>query len=391
MKSSLTIVLGICLPLIIMMVFWQYLSSAPAPVRNTKPATSQRTPPRPPKGEPGTLKRFATPSQTPVKTEPQGTAAWSEAVEGWIDQAEQAARNNPDVQRQAASLLLQQRQFDSAAQAFDRLLMRDANDPVLLTGKAMALSGMDRHEDALPLFENAIRLDAGNPTTHFNYAVALMRSGERNKAADALQRVVQLQANHVRGWFNLAVLYQASGKPAESLEIWRKLTDGDPTSQPAETAGSSSPPSLAAQMNRQMLTDAWSHRGETALDSKNAAEAEMAFLNVVRIEPRNAAAWCNVGIARAEQVRRNDALTALHIALELDPNLVPALNQAAYIHAAIFRDSGDVDHGRRVVECCRQSLKVKPDQPNVAELLRAARYFDRSEQEAAAKEAQKKD
>ncbi len=384
-KSNLLTIVGIGLPVVLMMVLWQYLASAPAPSKPDLPRPVARpSAPRVADSDAASLRVFQAPSQVPATPTGDATTSLTDAAESWLDGVEKAARRNPDVQQAAAALLLHQERFAQAAEAFDRLLVRAADDPVLLTGKAMALSGLDRHDDALPLLETAARADSANPAAHFNLAVVLMRAGQREQAKQALTRVLALDPAHAKAIFNLAILQQAAGEWADALLLWRRLTDGDPSSRPAEEQNPQVKKTavLAASLTPRMLSDAWSHRGEAAVELKQPAEAEICFMNVARLEPRSAIGWCNVGIARAAQVRRADALTALQIALQLDPKLVPALNQAAYIHAALFRDLGDVEHGRKVAEYCRESLRIKPDQSNMAELLRAARYFDRQEQEA---------
>lgn len=366
----------------LMMGLWQYLAKVPAsndaaspprPVADAPRAPSKRT-------DPSSLRLFQTPGQSPIARGPI-ESGWTQSLEGRWTQLEQLARKHSDAQRTAAALLMQQGRFEEATTAFDRLLLRDADNPVLLTGKGLALAGLNRHEDAQVLLDSALRLDPNNPAARFNAAVGLMRCGEREQAARAFEQLLAVHPGHAKAMFNLAILHQAAGRDSQALEVWRELTAGfvdpavDPSSVPARASGASISPRMRA--------DAWSHRGGLALQHKDAVEAEMCFLKVVELDPQDAEGWCNVGIARAEQVRRSDAITALQIALQLDPDLVPALNQAAYIHAANYRDVGRVEDGRAVSEYCQRSLRVNRDQPNIRELLQAAAHFQQQEHEAA--------
>jgi tetratricopeptide (TPR) repeat protein len=395
MRSYGLILLGIVLPLVLMMVVWRYLDNAPMPAEHPEaqpPPTSFRPPPR--RGDPADLRIFPAPEQLPLPRSDERTAdtagGWTDTVSAWVEQLEQAARRNPDVQRKMAATLLQQGRYAEAVEAFDRLLVRSADDPMLLSGKAMALTALERHEDAMILFDAALQAQPGDATLRFNYAVSLLRCGETDKAADAFAKLLEAHPRHVKALYNLAILHQAAGRNAQALELWRRLTDGDPTSRPVG-AGSDRTEAASQELSPRMLAGAWSHRGELALELKHAKEAEACFIAVVQLEPRNATGWCNVGIARAVQVRRDDALTALQIALQLDPDLVPALNQAAYIHAALYRDLGQPEYGQAVADYCRRSLRVKRDQPNIVELLRAASWFDRGEREAAVKKNEEKE
>jgi tetratricopeptide (TPR) repeat protein len=362
----------VVLPLLIMMGVWHYLNAAPpaSSPRGRATASAPAASPRPTRAT--ALKNLATPSDPKAvpSTAPEPTLL--DTLDDYLARWQDKARQDPQFQRDAAALLLRKGDYAGAIQAFDRLLVGSPDDEMLLTGKAMALGGLGRHEDAVVLLENVVRRDAANTTARYNYAVALMRAGERDAALRTLQQVLQTQPTHSKALFNQAVLLQAMGRWDEAMKAWLQVTQATPPLPGLSTA---------------MLADAWSHRGEIGLQLKKPEEAEKAFLQVVDREPRSAQAWCNVGIARAEQVRRSDALTALNIALKLDPDFVPALNQAAYIQAAYYRDTGDPAYGRTVVEYCRRSLSLKPNQPNVATLLKAVRTFDPTEEDEESRRA----
>lgn len=355
--------IGIALPVVLMLALWRYLGAVPEPATSAsvRAATTRGANAPPPAKQP-TMHDFPAQPLTPVIRGLGGALQWSELAAEQLTGSDGNVDRESEAPRAAAARLLAEGRFEAAAAAYDRLLVRKPDDPALLTGKAMSLAGVGRAEDALPLIENAARLDGANPATQFNRAVILMRVGDREAAVEALNRVLQKQPAHLKARFNLGLLHQAAGRWAEAIEIWRQLTEPEP----------------AADRSRdvRMLVDSWSHRGEAALELRQPEEAERSFLEVVRIQPRDASGWCNVGIARAEQVRRADAMTALQIALQLDPKLIPALNQMAYLQAALYRDTGEVEYGRNVVEYCRRSLAINPDQQNVALLLNAAREFD---------------
>jgi len=321
-------------------------------------------------------------SRSRVPAESDSSLLNPSSLNTWQDDWEKAAQSNPEVRSAAADALLRAGQYEKAVAAFDRLLVRDADNAMLMTGKAMALSAMGRHEDALPLLENLAKRNNKDIEAQFNYGVVLMRTNDYPAALAALNRVVKLEPTHVRARFNKAVLLQAMDKNEAALELWRQLTDEDAqtrlvSSDKKLTGGTQSSDDQQAKRDKllspEMWADAWSHRGELALQFKQPAEAEQCFLKITQAQPSNAVAWCNVGIARADQSRRSDALAALSIALQADPNLVPALNQKAYLQAANYRENRDPTFGKIVVDCCRRSLNIHPNQPNITELDRAVR------------------
>jgi tetratricopeptide (TPR) repeat protein len=368
-KSTLLTTIAVGLPLIAMMAFWHHISTAPPPVPApvVKPVAA-------PQGI--ALREFPAAGEHPASRPAPSDPALADTFEEWLNHLQESVQGDPTQQAAAADLLKLRKAADTV-QAIDRLLVRNPNDPLLMTGKAMALTAAGRHDDALPLLENLARRQPTGVLAQFNYAVALMRASEQSAAVAAFRRVLALQPGHPRATFNLAGLLQSMNQPAAALTLWRQLTEtagSAATHSAAATVPES--PMTASRLSAAVLADAWSHRGELALELKQPAEAEKCFAQAAQIEPRNAAAWCNVGIARAEQSRRTDSLKALTIALEIDPALVPAINQTAYLQAANYRDTGDPAYGRIVVDCCRQSLRLNPAQPNIMALERAAREFD---------------
>lgn len=365
MRGTVLAIVGIGLPLGVMIAVWSWLNAAAPPPEGQRrqPPLASAEPPSQRRDEQQArdIESLAASHELPVAGADAQGAALFDAVASLAGRLEDAARRSPEHARTAAGLLLRQGRYEAAAVAFDRLLVRSPDDFVLLSGKGLALSYMGRFDDGLVLLEAVLRNHPDDPLAHFNHGVALMRAGEHDAAKAALQRVLELQPHNAKALFNLAVLAQAMGEQSEALGRWRKLTESKPQME---------------QLPAAMRLDAWSHRGELALRAREAVEAEACFMQIAEAEPRNAKAWCNVGIARAEQVRRGDAATALQIALHLQPNLVPALNQLAYIEAANFRDTGDVTYKRHVVELCRRSLQADPAQRNVDALQRAVRSFE---------------
>jgi len=311
-----------------------------------------------------------TSSRVRAESEPSSSRSLNAWQDVWENDWEKAAQSNPDYRNVAADALLRAGQYEKAIAAFDRLLVRDADNAMLMTGKAMALSAMGRHEDALPLLENLAKKNGKDVEAQFNYGVVLMRTNDYSAALAALNRVVELEPAHVRARFNKAVLLQAMDQNEEALALWRQLTDEDAQALPLS---SDTQTSSVKKLSSEMWADAWSHRGELALQLKQPIEAEQSFLKIAQAHPNNAVAWCNVGIARADQSRRSDALAALNTALQADPNLVSALNQTAYLQAANYRETRDPAFGKAAMDCCHRSLSVQPNQPNITALDRAVR------------------
>ena len=267
----------------------------------------------------------------------------------------------------AAAQDLAEGRYAAAERGFDRVLAAKPNDVGAMMGKAVALAGLGRGSDAVPLLEwvGERSIDADE---QFRCAIALISLREGAAAQRILSRMVTADPKNRRARFHLALLEQASGNRSAALEHYRLLTD--PKAGPENK-----------QFTPVMADDAWWHRGELALDAGKPQEAEGCYRTLTERHPDSPLAWCNLGIALARQVERDKALAALEKALQLDANLLPALNQTAYIHAARFRNAADPEDGRAALECCRRSLAVRSDQPNIRSLWVA--LLEAAEQSAA--------
>lgn len=258
-----------------------------------------------------------------------------------------------------AGQLLASKDFAKAVTAYDRLLVRSPNDTTLLLGKGMALVGLNRNEDALALFESAVEHDPANTSARFNQAVTLARLEQSEEAEKAFQELLKCQPRHARARFNLATLLTARQQYNDALPLWRQLTESAPpvTTQPGDVA----------RLTREFMVQAWSHRGECALALAKLIESEQCFQQVVNLLP-DARAWANLGIAKAALSKNKEAKAALSKAIELDPKLIPALNQLAYINAVNYHDTGDAQAKAQVLELCQRSLALAPSQANVRQL-----------------------
>jgi tetratricopeptide (TPR) repeat protein len=271
-----------------------------------------------------------------------------EAVDEWRERLERLSATGDDPHARAARLLADRR-YDQAVRAYDRLLAAEPDDVFILLGKAAALAGAGRFEDALPLYENLVRREPRSPTMHFDFAVAQMREGRMAEAVTLLRRVLELEPRHRKARFNLAVALQGSNRPLDALAQWRAVA--------AEADAADAGP--------------WYHLGECAIAVHQYAEAEQCFERVVGLRPDDPRAWTNLGIARAAYGRRPEALAALDEALRLDAGFLPAMNQAAFVHAAIFADTESQAHFEATIDFCGRSLAVNARQPNIIALREA--------------------
>lgn len=309
-----------------------------------------------------------TPAAVPTTRPAAGSVdfkAWTERLDDWRDIWQERARPAPDSPRGAAVAALQSGAYERAARAFDRLLTQSPDDRDLLLGEAAALAGLGRHDDALPLLERAIELEPAQAAARYARAVTLARLGRIDEALGAFAELLDRQPDHWPARFALGILQQATGRKLEALTTWRKFSEAPAATGPAE-------PGVRARLDPALQLEALFHHGEVAMALQQYAEAEACFAEIAHRQPDDARGWCNLGIARAARHQDAGAISALNEALARNPRLVPALNQLAFIHAALYRDHHAPADYEALVSACDRSLAVQSYQPNIRALKLAA-------------------
>jgi tetratricopeptide (TPR) repeat protein len=361
MKAGMLVLVGLGLPLLVLLALSKPPSSpqrtappsqpavSPNPVASPRPVAVGVPPPARPQRP-----RITLPLPSPPADIRQVLRLADDVLQDVIHWAQSAPPT--------AGQYLARGDFNRALTEFDRGLVAKPNDPQLLLGKGMALVALGRSEDALPLFEAAVRHDPEDASARFNYAVTLARVNLPDQAITALRELLQCEPSHLRGRFNLATLLQARQQYRDALVLWRELTEAPPPAAPAEPG--------SEQLLHVHLLQAWSHRGECAMALARTQEAQESFRQVVALEPGDARGWANAGIAQAAGGNRREAIASLERALELDPKLIPAINQLAYLRAMRYRDIGEDDDKVKVMDLCRRSLALAPEQGN----MRSLRY-----------------
>lgn len=369
MKALSLTMLAVGAPLLLMLLLTSRSAPGPAlpPPAPAPPHSARPHPPARPVPATPTEIVPSTEIIEPVRLATRASPGPSitEAIDEWLAARREAG--SASASSATAEQSLARGDYERAAAAFDRLLVRRPDEPDLLLGKALSLAGLERYEDALPLFEQVVERQPRNITALFNCGLTLMRleastpaSLHRDQALDLFQRLLQIEPGHVRAQFNRSVLLQAAGRNLAAIAAWRELTE------PAKPHPAPLPETLEH--------DAWFHRGELALAMAQLDEAERCFQRVTQLRPKDAGGWCNLGIARAALGRHETAVSALEQAVRLDPAMVPAINQLAYAHAAIYRAGGDEASRSAVIDLCDRSLAVRSYQPNIRALRHAARY-----------------
>jgi len=104
----------------------------------------------------------------------------------------------------------------------------DPNSPVLFHDLAIHLSTTGDTQGAIKALENAVRLAPGEADYHFKLALAWNEAGDIAKSAIFLEQCVKLEPSRARAWYNLGLARNSMNQPQEAVAALLKGADADP-------------------------------------------------------------------------------------------------------------------------------------------------------------------
>lgn len=122
----------------------------------------------------------------------------------------------------AASVLVEAGANNQALAYFDKALLIDAEDHVLLNNVAFCLEALGRHDQAMKCYERALLLDPGNLTYLYNQGLCLVRQQRWDQAFTCLKEVVGQDPGNGIAWCGLAAAFMARGEAEEALACYNK-------------------------------------------------------------------------------------------------------------------------------------------------------------------------
>lgn len=232
-------------------------------------------------------------------------------------------------------------------------------------------------------YQFVAQLDPYNYKSHYQLGVVNQFLQRLEKASDAYLRALALSPDDVNSTMNLGLVYLALGRTPEALRLLQKAVQLDPHSS-------------AAQCN---LGVAWDIIGD--LD-----KAERAYERAIELDGNQTVAMVNLGTNLIRQGRAYEAAAALraaaakadtamtrerlgdalvlehhddealrqyNLALSLDPDCWPAMNQIGMILWRKYETAPSYDEDLRrsaLIGCIaawKKSLALNPSQPQIGE------------------------
>ncbi len=164
--------------------------------------------------------------------------------------------------------------------------------------------------------------------------------GDAEGALTDLDRILELDPTNSRGLLSRAKAYAMLGESDAAkadLEIIRMLNTIGPEAE-----------------------SALHQLGELAIQDGDMYEAERNYDRLVQIAPKDALAFCNLGITKASHTNGYDALSDLDTSIALDPTIAKA-----HLHRAIIL----LRHGRNDEACAAMLQAREMGDPTVDQLL----------------------
>ncbi len=232
-----------------------------------------------------------------------------ETPEGWLEQAQHAARDANSPQELSAVVEFCERGLRGSPDEKQSTSLRRLS-AWAYNRRGELLADADRGDDALNDFQAAISLDPSCSLAIHNRAVTLAQQNQFTAALRDFNRVIELNPGLAVAYRNRAELLAAIGRTEEAISDYNQALDSLPND---------------AQLHRDRAY-AYQQLGEF---SKSSAD----FNRAIEISPDDPDAFTQRGNLAAEQGHYEQALADFQQALAKDSNWAEAYRSLAWLEA----------------------------------------------------------
>lgn len=267
-----------------------------------------------------------------------------------IQELEQAVAAKPDL-RMARSLLgdayRAKGDYQHAAVHYEAA---SKLDPYTLSNHynlGLVYQLLNRLEEAASAYLRALKLDPRDVKSNMNLGLVYLAMGKIDQSVDYLQRAARLDPDNAMAWSNLGVALDASGKLQQAESCYRKALELDSRSVVTQQ-------NLAQNlMSQNKLPEALT-MWQQALSQTDSPSMRKRY-----------------GDALALAGQFDQALAQYDLALKADGKYLPAINEKASLLIRRYVDGLELDDQLRfaALDLWRSSLKINPNQPQVAEAI----------------------
>jgi len=268
-----------------------------------------------------------------------------------LEEFEKAIELNPTLTTAylgAAEIHRQKGDYTTAEQRYRSAAELEPRNFDAQYGHAFVLQLLDRVQESIRAYLRALSIREDDFDANLNLATAYLQIGEPEQARPFAERAVRTSPDSGPARANLGAVYAELGQHTAAVIEYQQAAE-------------------LMDLTPELLLNLADSLGRTGRYEEMAATLDQ----LLRIE-ESAQAYERLGSARFRLKRYDRALEAFQAATEHDPRHFPAWNGVGVclLNQYIWSDGQDKASRRDAVEALRRSLRIRPNQEKIIELVR---------------------
>jgi tetratricopeptide (TPR) repeat protein len=228
--------------------------------------------------------------------------------------------------------------YAEAEQQYKLAAAQDPKDARAHAGLGNVYLDQGRFNEAVEAYRQALKISPDYRAAYQPLAFSLVRLGRYAEAVDTLKQALQYDPDSPEIYNNLGFAYVHAARYTDAIAACQKAI---------ELLGKTGEAyKLELQVRNEVLSNAYKNLGNGYNELKRYNDAADALKHATEIEPKNAAAHFNLGLALYNGGRFSEAIEAYKAVVELKPRLAGAHYNLALAYVAI----NDKESARREYE-----------------------------------------
>jgi tetratricopeptide (TPR) repeat protein len=222
--------------------------------------------------------------------------------------------------------------YPEAEQQYKLAAAQDPNDARAHAGLGNIYLDQGRFNEAVAAYRQALKISPDYLPVFQPLAFSLVQLGRYPEAIETFKQGLKYDPNNAEIFNNMGFAYVHGGQYAEAIEACQQaITLLGKTGEAYKQE---------LQIRNEVLSNAYKNIGNAYNELKQYNDAADALKHATEIEPKNAAAHFNHGLALYNGGRFSEAIEAYKSVIELKPNLAGAHYNLALAYVAINDKEG---------------------------------------------------